>query len=127
MDFIHDNIHWIMIGAGVLTLTMLMGVFAPRRTLQGYFGAASEDPGVLLLVRNWSALVALGGAFLIAAAHDPALQSAAMMFVGTGKLVFIALVVSHGGRFLKTQAGLAVVLDAIIVALFAAHLISSAL
>jgi hypothetical protein len=44
---------------------------------------------------------------------------------GAGKLVFIALVLAHGGRFLKRRAGVAVVLDALMVALFAAYLLNS--
>jgi uncharacterized RDD family membrane protein YckC len=42
-----------------------------------------------------------------------------------GKLVFIGLVVSHGGRYLSQQAGVAVVLDSVMVLLFAGYLVGA--
>ena len=43
---------------------------------------------------------------------------------GASKLVFIALVLSNGTRFLGFQAGIAVAIDAVFVTLFAVYLIS---
>jgi hypothetical protein len=41
---------------------------------------------------------------------------------GASKLVFVALVLSQGQRFLGYQAGVAIAVDAVVVALFAAYL-----
>jgi hypothetical protein len=42
-----------------------------------------------------------------------------LAFAGASKAIFIALVLSHGGRFLGYQAGIAVVVDLVWVAVFA--------
>mgnify|MGYP001278534013 CR=1 FL=1 len=126
MTFIADNMHWIMLVSGLLTLTMLQGVFAPRATMQALFGESIEGASAELVVRNWAALIAGGGAMLIYAAFNPEWRPLVLVFTGAGKAMFIALVLAHGGRFLKRQAGAAVVLDSVMVAMFAAYLMGSA-
>ena len=126
MTFIADNMQWIMLVSGLLTLTMLQGVFAPRAVMQAFFGESIESRSAELVVRNWAALIAGGGALLIYAAFNPEWRPLVLIFTGAGKLAFIALVLAQGGRFLKRQAGVAVVLDGVMVALFAAYLLSSA-
>ena len=121
-----ENMQWIMLAAGLLTLTMLQGVFAPRATMQAFFGESIDSRGAELVVRNWAALIAGGGAMLIYAAFNPEWRPLVLVFTGAGKLVFIVLVLAHGGRYLKRQAGLAVALDALMVALFAAYLAAAA-
>jgi hypothetical protein len=58
---------------------------------------------------------------LICAAHRPAARPLALAVAGTSKAIFIALVLSRGGRFLGYQAGIAVVVDLVWVAVFALH------
>ncbi len=125
MSLIVENMQWIMLVAGLLTLTMLQGVFAPRAAMQAFFGESIESPSAELVVRNWAALVAGGGAMLIYAAFNPEWRPLVLIFTGAGKLVFIALVLAHGGKYLKRQAGVAVMLDSVMVALFAAYLLNS--
>jgi hypothetical protein len=43
---------------------------------------------------------------------------------GASKAIFVALVLSHGGRFLGYQAGIAVLMDVLWVVVFAAYLLS---
>jgi hypothetical protein len=43
---------------------------------------------------------------------------------GASKAVFIALVLSHGGRFLGYQAGIAVFVDALWVMVFVSYLLA---
>jgi hypothetical protein len=76
-----------------------------------------------LVVRNWGALITLGGGMLIYSAFHPASRPLALGFTGLGKLSFIGLVLAHGGRYLDDQAGVAVIADAVMIALFAAYLV----
>jgi hypothetical protein len=76
-------------------------------------------------MRNWGMLVAAGGALLVYAAFTPGVRPVALVFVGLTKLSFITLVLTAGGAFLKKQAGLAVVIDGIMVVLFAAYLLAT--
>lgn len=125
MSIVVDNMQWIMLAAGLLTLTMLHAVFAPRAAMQAIFGEEVAGPAAELVARNWGGLIAGGGAMLIYAAFNPEWRPLVLIFTGAGKLMFIALVLAHGGKFLSRQAGVAVALDSVMVALFAAYLIAT--
>lgn len=125
MAWLVDNMQWVLLGSGLLTFSMIQAVFAPRATMRAYFGESVETPASILVTRNWGALIAAGGLLLVYVAFYPDARPVALIFVGAGKLVFIALVLSHGGAFMKKQAGLAVVLDSLMVAVFAAYLIAA--
>jgi hypothetical protein len=71
------------------------------------------------------ALIALVGAMLIYGAFHPPSRPLALVVAGASKLVFIALVLSQGQLFMGYQAGQAVVIDSIMIALFATYLIAS--
>jgi hypothetical protein len=88
--------------------------------VKGLYSKAAD-----LLMRNWGMLVAAGGALLVYAAFTPDVRPVALVFTGLTKLSFISLVLMAGGSFLKKQAGLAIVIDGIMVALFAAYLIAT--
>lgn len=124
MSIIVENMQWIMLVSGLLTLTMLQAVFSPRAAAQAIFGEEVAGPAAQLVVRNWGGLIAGGGALLIYAAFNPEWRPLVLIFTGAGKLMFIALVLSHGRKFMSRQAGVAVVLDSIMVALFAAYLLA---
>ena len=62
---------------------------------------------------------------LIYAAFNPAIRPPVLIYVGAGKLVFIALVLMQGGAFLRKQAGIAIIVDGVMVALFAAYLLAT--
>lgn len=126
MSIVADHMQWIMLASGLLTLSMLRAVFAPRAAIRAIFGEEVAGPAVELVVRNWGGLIAGGGAMLIYAAFNPEWRPLVLIFTGAGKLMFIALVLAHGRRFLSRQAGVAVVLDSVMVALFAAYLLALA-
>jgi hypothetical protein len=125
MTLLTDNMQWVLLVCGLLTFTMIQAVFAPRATMRAYFGEAPDSPAADLLMRNWGALVAAGGVLLVYAGFTPAIRPAALIFVGAGKLVFVALVLSQAKRFLRGQALTAVVLDSLMVVLFAAYLLAA--
>ena len=113
----------IMLVAGGLTLTMIYGVFAPQAAMQGMFGDTLSGPLAEIIVRNWAALVTIGGAMLIWGAMHPPVQGLVLTAVGGSKLIFIVLVLVYGRAYLTGQAGAIIALDAVWVALFAACLV----
>lgn len=124
MSWIVANIGRIMIVSGALTLTMLYAAIAPESALQSTFGERISGPAAVVVVRNWGALIGLIGAMLMYGAFNPAVRSMALAVSGASKIVFIGLVLSHGSRFLAYQAGVAVVVDSLWVAVFAAYLLA---
>ena len=124
MSWIVANIHRIMIVSGLLTMTMIYAAIAPEAALQWTFGESVSGPVVDIVVRNWGALIALVGAMLIYGARTPAARPLALSVAGASKAIFIVLVLSHGGRFLGYQAGIAVVVDLLWVAVFALYFLA---
>jgi len=121
MPWIVANIHRIMIVSGVLTITMIYAAIAPDAALRSTFGESIDGPVADVVVRNWSALITMVGGMLIYAARKPAVRPMALTVAGASKAIFIALVLSHGARFLDYQAGIAVVVDFVWVVVFATY------
>ncbi len=124
MGFVVSSISWIMLVSGFLTLTMIYAAIAPQAALKATFGETIEGPLAEIIVRNWGALIAIVGGMLIYGAYDPPLRPLILAVAGASKVIFIALVVSQGGRYLRRQAGVAVAIDLVMVALFAVYLFS---
>ena len=124
MDWVVANIQWIMLVSGVLTATMIFAAIAPQAALRQTFGETLDGPLVEVVVRNWGALIASVGGLLIYGAYDEPSRPLILIFAGATKVIFIALVVAQGGRYLRKQAGAAVIVDVIIVALFATYLVA---
>lgn len=125
MTWIVANIKWIMIVSGVLTATMIYAAFAPEAALRSTFGETLNGPLAQVVVRNWGALIALVGAMLIYGAFHPAGRLLILIVAGVSKAIFIALVLSQGGRYLGHQAGLAVAIDLVMITLFAWYLLAA--
>jgi len=125
MSFVAGNIKWIMLMSGALTCTMVYAVIAPQAALRSTFGETLEGPLAEIVVRNWGALITLVGTMLIYGAFNPQVRSLALTVAGASKLVFAALVLSHGGRYLGHQAGIAIAIDLVWVALFACYLLGA--
>ena len=124
MSWIFDNFKWVMLVSGVLTCTMVYAVFAPQAALISTFGETLQGPLAEIIVRNWGALITLIGLMLIYGAFSPAVRPLVLVVAGASKLIFIALVLAQGSRFLSQQAGIAIAIDAIWVVLFALYLLS---
>ena len=125
MNLVAANIKWIMLVSGALTCTMVYAAIAPQAALHSTFGETLEGPLAEVIVRNWSVLITLMGAMLIYGAFNPHVRSLVLTVAGASKLVFIALVLSHGGRYLGHQAGIAVAVDLVWVVLFAWYLLGT--
>ena len=125
MNFVAAYIKSIMLVSGVLTCTMVYAAIAPHAALQSTFGETLEGPLADIVVRNWSMLITLVGGMLIYAAFNPAVHVLALVVAGISKLFFIGLVLSHGGRYLGQQAGIAIAIDLVWVVLFALYLLGA--
>ena len=121
------NIRWIMLVSGGLTATMVQAALAPDAALQSNFGETVSGPLAHLVVRNWGALIALIGGMLIYGAFRPPQRALILIIAGASKVIFIALVLAEGGRYLSHQAGAAVAIDSVMVALFGWYLIAARL
>lgn len=113
---------WIMLLSGVLTATMVQAAIMPDSALQSNFGETVSGPAAHLVVRNWGALIALIGGMLIYGAFNPIQRPLVLIVAGASKLVFIALVLSEGTRYLSHQAGVAIAIDSVMVVLFGWYL-----
>ena len=123
MKWVVTKMKWIMFVAGALTCTMFYAAIAPQAALLSSFGATLEGPLAELIVRNWGALIGLVGVMLIYGAFDPPSRPLVLTVAGISKLIFIGLVLAQGNRYLGYQAGTAVVVDLVMVALFILYLI----
>ena len=124
MQLLFRSIKWVMFVAGLLTCTMFYAVVAPEASLHSNFGQAIEGPIAEIVVRNWGALIGLMGVLLIYGALREETRAIALLIAGASKVIFIALVLSLGQPFLQFQVGVSVVVDTIMVTLFAMYLIA---
>ena len=124
MGLIVDNIKWIMLVSGVLTFSMIFALFAPRAALNATFGEAKAEGAALEIVaRNWGALIALIGAMLIYGAFDPPGRPFILIVAGVSKLIFIALILANGSATARAKAAGAIVIDTMMIVLFALYLV----
>jgi hypothetical protein len=125
MNAFVGRFRWIMFVSGALTSTMFYAAIAPVASQQSNFGQAMNDPLAQILVRNWGVLIGLIGVMLIYGAFSEAHRRLALVVGGVSKLAFIALVLTFGQGFLMFQVGTAVLIDSIMVVLFATYLVAT--
>lgn len=101
MNFIVNNIQWVMILSGALTCTMVYAVFVPEKALKNTFGESISNPVTNLVVRSWGALITMIGIMLIYAAFDPQSREIAALIAGASKLIWCGLFVIFGSQYLK--------------------------
>jgi hypothetical protein len=124
MNWVVAKFKWIMLVSGVLTCTMLYAAIAPQAPLRSTFGDTLEGPIAEIIVRNWGALIALVGAMLIYGAFNPTARPLILIVAALSKLTFVGLVLTYGTHYLGYQAGLAIVVDLVMVTLFVSYLFS---
>jgi type IV secretory pathway VirB2 component (pilin) len=124
MRWITSRIKWIMIVAGALTCTMAYAVIAPQAALLSTFGESLQGPVAEIVVRNWGALITLIGAMLIYGVFNPANRRLVLVVAGISKVLFILLILAYGSQYLS-RAGVAVVVDSVMICLFAIYLVST--
>ena len=124
MRILTANIKWIMLVSGLLTCTMFYAAIAPHASLRSTFGETVEGAVAEIVVRNWGALIGIVGVLLIYGAFNPPVRPVALSVAGVSKIVFISLVLTIGQQYLGHQAGVAIVVDSVMVAVFAVYLLS---
>ena len=125
MRFFVSNFKWVMLIAGLLTCTMFMGLISPEASVKSNFGDELEGSAFEIIVRNWAALIGLMGIMLIYGAFVPAVRRFALVMAGISKIIFIILVLSSGESYLKFGAGIAVMIDSVMIVLFVVYLLVS--
>ena len=119
------NFKWIMLICGLLTCAMLLGLFSPESSLRSNFGEAMVTGPENLVVRGWSALIGLMGIMLIYGAFRPAVRNYSLIIAGINKIIFIGLILIFGTQYMPFGLGKAIVVDAIMILLFAVYLLFS--
>ena len=98
-------------------------VVAPRLASRMMFGEEPQGPLAVTLARNFGVLVFLSGGMLVWGAFHPEVRPLVLTMSAAGKLAFIALVLGHPPFRAKAMG--AVVIDGLLVALFAAYLVAT--
>jgi hypothetical protein len=114
---------WLMLTSGLLTCTMFYAAFAPIPMQQSTFGEFVDGPVAQIVVRSWGVLIGLVGLMLIYGAFDVASRRLVLLVAAASKIAFISLVLFFGQHLLEHQVGTSVIVDSIMVVLFAAYLI----
>jgi hypothetical protein len=112
-----------MLVCGLLTGTMLVGLFEPEASLQQHFGTQMVTDQENFLVRSWSAVIGVMGLALVYGAFFPKFRRFVLALTSTSKLLFIAIGLGYGSAYLPFGLGTALAVDAIMVTGFAAYLI----
>ena len=126
MSWTERKIKWIMLVSGLLTFTMVYAALAPSAALRSSFGESLDGPLADIVVRNWGALIALIGAMLVYGAFRPAVRALALTVAGLSKIIFITLILTSGRQFLDEQIAVSVIVDSVMVILFATFLLTTA-
>jgi hypothetical protein len=104
---------------------MFYAAIAPHASLRSTFGESVEGAVAEIVVRNWGALIGIVGVLLIYGAFNPTIRPVALSVAGVSKVVFIGLVLTLGRQYLGHQAGVAIVVDTVMVAIFAVYLLTA--
>ncbi|HVP86202.1 MAG TPA: hypothetical protein VMS78_15890 [Rhizomicrobium sp.] len=123
MDWILNNIQPVLIVSGVLTFSMISMMLMPRFAQRFVFGEAAEGRVADLVSRSWGEMVAASGLMLLYAAWHPETRLPILLYSIAGKTGFIVLTLSKGYR--TPNAVIAMLGDAIMIALFAWYLLAA--
>lgn len=114
-----------MLVCGLLTCTMLVGLFSPQSSLQSNFGEELAIGPEDVVVRGWGAAIGLMGFMLIYGAFNPSVRNYSLIIAGANKVIFILLALLFGRQYLSFGLGTAVVVDAVMIILIAIYLFFS--
>ncbi|SEC95100.1 hypothetical protein [Pseudomonas anguilliseptica] len=115
MNVVIGNFKWLMLVSGVLTASMLYGLFAPQAALESMFGASFTGQLESIVIRSWSALVGLMGVILIYGALSEKHRAFCAAIAATSKAIFVTLVLVYGQAFLG-KAAAAIIMDGVVIA-----------
>ena len=125
MTFLLDQLYLVLIITGLLTMTMVQGVFAPRSVITSTFGPVPDHPVIIMIVRSWCMLITLIGGLLIDAAFDPAIRAPVMIAAGISKIFYVALLLRLSPTHRLPKANTIIIADSIMASLYAIYLIAA--
>lgn len=125
MTKIRFYIKWIMLVSGLLTATMLYGLFAPQDALVSMFGVSFDGELQNIIIRSWSALVGLMGLMLVYGFFNSGVRGFSIAVVAISKFVFVMLILLYGESVIA-QLTAAIVMDAAVVGLAVVYFLSPA-
>mgnify|MGYP000527036485 CR=1 FL=1 len=123
MQAINKYITWLMVISGLITGSMIFGLFWPQLAVESIFGVAIQGQPELIIARSWSALIGLIGVMLIYGAFNESNRNFSIFVAITSKIIFVSLLLFFGQEFLN-KAAATIILDSVIIALFGLYLIS---
>lgn len=123
MRFFIANFKWVMVVCGLLTCTMLLGLFSPDQWLQSNLGEALSTGPENLAIRGWMGLIGLMGIMLIYGGFHLPVRNYSLVIAGANKIILIVLALLYGKAYLSFGLGTAVVADAVMVVLFTTYLL----
>ena len=121
MDALIEQFTWVMLAGGVLTCSMWLAVVAPQTALRLLVGEAPAGELPTLLARCFGVMVGLNGLALIWGAFHPDVRPVVLTYAIVGKAAFVAMVAPSARWRGKAVVGL--VVDSVLVVLFAAYLL----
>jgi len=122
MKLINNNMKWIMLISGALTLTMVLAVITPQLALNSMFGSSLGGPLAEVVVRNWGALIVLIGGMLIYGAYKIEVRNLVLSVAVLSKITFISLVISNGFGIKLFSA---LIFDAILILIFLTYIFTN--
>jgi len=125
MGLITGNIFWILIVTGALTAIVALGAFRPKQGLQDAFGATTDDPGALLLVRHWNYLIGITGLMLVYGAFHAEVRTLVLWVAVASKSFLVALVFAQYRSFQGKPIVVGAIADVVMVVLFLIYLVAA--
>lgn len=123
MNFIINNIKWVMLISGLLTATMFYGLFAPQEALESMFGVAFNGTLESIVIRSWCALVGLIGTLLVYGAFSERNRGFALSVATISKVIFVSLILIYGREYWNTVMP-AITMDCVTIAMVVLYLVA---
>lgn len=120
MNILVEQFKWVMLVGGLLTCSMWLAVFAPQTAIRLLVGEAPSGDLPTMLARCFGVMVGLNGVLLIWGAFHPEVRPVVLTYAALGKAAFVAMVAPNARWRGKAMVGL--VVDSVLVVLFAAYL-----
>lgn len=121
MDLLGTDFKWVMLAGGLLTSSLWLAAVAPGLGIRLLVGEAPSGPLAGMLARMFGIMVGLNGLMLIWGAFHPEVRPVVLIYAIAGKAAFVALVAASPAW--RKPALLGLVVDSVLVVLFAAYLL----
>lgn len=118
-----EHIHTILLVTGIITCSLVVGVFAPGVVLRYCFFEDRPSATQTLMVQHWFLVVALIGSLIVYAAFDPAVRTVVLTAAVVEKFSIGALVAVSRAR--NWRLAFIASVDAVMGLLYVSYLLRS--